>query len=66
MGGTVLALLKLDEKIISNAQNSFFDALTSTMWGIIFAIVFKIINAIFTTYIEDSIKKLSDYIKKEG
>ena len=66
MGGTVLALLKLDEKIISNAQNSFFDALTSTMWGTIFAIVFKIINAIFTTYIEDSIKKLSDYIKKEG
>ncbi|WP_164172729.1 MotA/TolQ/ExbB proton channel family protein [Ruminococcus flavefaciens] len=69
MGGTVLALLKLDmvnESAISNAQNNFFDALTSTMWGIIFAIFFKTFNAIFATYIEDSISRLSDYLKKRG
>lgn len=66
MYGTVKALLLLDtsnEIGISNAQMNFFNALTSTTWGIIFAIIFKVVNALITTFIEDNIKKLSDYIK---
>lgn len=68
MYGTVKALLLLDmwsENEIDNSQKNFLSALTSTTWGIIFAIAFKVVNAIIITYIEDSIKKLSQYIKKE-
>jgi chemotaxis protein MotA len=67
MFGTVSALLGLDlssEAAISSAKNGFFDALTSTTWGIIFAVVFKIINAVFATNIENNIQKSGDLLKK--
>lgn len=65
MLGTVRALIGLD--LASGAsqelQGHFFDALTSTAWGIIFAVIFKLINA-FIEYsvicqIEDAEKILS-------
>ncbi len=67
MFGTVSALLGLDlssEAAISNAKNSFFDALTSTTWGIIFAVIFKLVNAVFATNIENNIQKTSELLKK--
>ena len=67
MLGTVLALLGLDmssAEAISNARNNFFGALTSTAWGIIFAITFKIINARFFSDVEDLIQRHLALIKK--
>ncbi len=67
MLGTVFALLGLDmtnAEAISNAKSSFFDALTSTTWGIIFAITFKIINSIFFSDVEDLIQRHLALIKK--
>lgn len=64
MFGTVKALLELDLSNISSAKNNFFDALTSTTWGIIFAVLFKLINACIATQVENNIKKLEDLIKK--
>ena len=67
MLGTVIALLGLDmstAEAISNAKNNFFGALTSTAWGIIFAVVFKIINARFFADVEDLIQRHLSLIKK--
>jgi chemotaxis protein MotA len=64
MFGTVKALLELDLSNINNAKNNFFDALTSTTWGIIFSIGFKIVNAFISTSVENNIQKLADLIKK--
>ena len=65
MLGTVKSLLVLnfgDENAILNARNSFFDALTSTAWGIIFAIIFKVCNAFISKHTEDNIEKVSGLI----
>jgi chemotaxis protein MotA len=67
MLGTVTALLGLDmsnAEAISNAKNNFFDALTSTTWGIIFAVIFKVVNAFIATSVEDNIRKLSELSDK--
>ncbi len=67
MLGTVIALLGLDmstAEAISNAKNNFFGALTSTAWGIIFAVVFKIINARMFADVEDLIQRHLALIKK--
>lgn len=67
MFGTVSALLALDlssEAAISSAKNSFFDALTSTTWGIIFAVIFKLLNAVFATAIEDRIQEAGALLKR--
>ncbi len=64
MFGTVKALLELDLSNINNTKNNFFDALTSTTWGIIFSIGFKIVNAFISTSVENNIQKLADLIKK--
>ena len=65
MFGTVKSLLALnimDDNAILNARNSFFDALTSTAWGIIFAVIFKVINAVISKHTEDNIEKISGLI----
>ena len=67
MLGTVLALLGLDMSgtdAINEAKNNFFSALTSTAWGIIFAVVYKIINARFFADVEDLIQRHLSLIKK--
>ena len=67
MLGTVLALLGLDlsnADAISNAKNNFFGALSSTAWGIIFAIIYKIVNARMFSDVEDLIQRHLSLIKK--
>lgn len=67
MLGTVLALLGLDlssAEAISSAKNNFFGALTSTAWGIIFAVTFKIVNARLFADTEDLIQRHLALIKK--
>lgn len=58
MLGTVMALLGLNLSVgdMENIKNNFFNALTSTAWGIIFAGGFKLIHAVFVTYIENQIE----------
>lgn len=53
MFGTVKALLSLDfTNDLAGAQLKFFDALTSTAWGIIFAVIFKIVNSVIASDLE--------------
>ena len=65
MFGTVTALLGLDlssDAAVSSARNGFFNALTSTTWGIIFAVIFKIVNAVIASSVENNITLVTDLI----
>lgn len=57
MYGTVSALLNVDLSAgnLENARVNFFAALTSTAWGIVFSIAFKLLNALTTHYVETQI-----------
>lgn len=58
MFGTVLALLSLDlaSGNMDLLKENFFSALTSTAWGIIFSVIFKIINSFSSSYIETQLE----------
>ena len=64
MFGTVTALLGLDLSATASesAKSGFFNALTSTTWGIIFSVIFKIINAVFASSIENNITLITELI----
>lgn len=63
MFGTVMALINLDmTKEMEALKVNFFSALTSTAWGIIFAIIFKLWNAKWQPYIENQIKKAKEIL----
>lgn len=61
MLGTVFGLLGLDltNGDMNNIRDNFFIALTSTAWGIIFSMVFKVADALLTENVED----INDSIK---
>ena len=61
MFGTVMALLSLDMNgDLSSVQENFFAALTSTAWGILFAIAFKVLNAVLVS------SKTEEVLEKTG
>lgn len=67
MFGTVIGLLGLDLATgdIENIRENFFIALTSTAWGIIFSVLFKIFLAFIVDDVEEQIeivRKLTDDI----
>lgn len=65
MFGTVRALLELDlSGDLEMIKLKFFNALTSTAWGIVFSVFFKILHAIFQPRIETRLNMLNP--SKEG
>ena len=66
MFGTVRALLELDlSGDLGMIKIKFFNALTSTAWGIIFSIIFKTGHALFQPWIETQLNKLPALEKQE-
>lgn len=70
MFGTVTALLDLDFSEMGSMTSSldavksdFFKALTSTAWGIVFAVGFKIFNARIAFDMEDTIEDIDTVVK---
>ncbi|MCL2527472.1 MAG: MotA/TolQ/ExbB proton channel family protein [Defluviitaleaceae bacterium] len=61
--GTVIALIPMVQDM-GNMQTSFFVALTSTLWGLIFAIFFKILDATLAPRIERNNRGIDDYLEK--
>ena len=57
MLGTVFGLLGLD-LACGDIKNNFFIALTSTAWGIIFSVFYKILDAVFLEDIESQIESV--------
>ncbi len=62
--GTVVSLIPLVDDMGEVATGMFFSALTSTMWGIIFAIVFKVANGYVASGIEDNEKNIDIYLQR--
>lgn len=67
MFGTVRSLLELNlaTEEMAELQVHFFDALTSTAWGIFFAIMFKILNAVIEYDTINQIEIVQKIIDKE-
>lgn len=64
MLGTVAGLLGLDLSAgdMENIKNNFFMALTSTAWGIVFSIGFKIVHAVTEHYFEKKIQESTELV----
>jgi len=60
--GTVVSLIPLVQDI-QNMQGSFFVALTSTLWGLIFAIFFKILDGMLYPRIERNNRSIEDFLE---
>jgi len=64
MLGTVISLIPMVGAMGSQATGYFFTALTSTFWGIIFAIIFKGFNGYIAAQIEDNEKNMEIFLNR--
>jgi len=58
MLGTVISLIPMVNAIGSETSGLFFSALTSTFWGIVCALVFKLLDASISYKIDDNEKHM--------
>lgn len=63
--GTVVSLLGLVSDT-ANITGNFYGALTSTFWGLIFAIIFKFLDGIISAKIEDNEKNVALYLERNN
>lgn len=63
--GTVTSLLGLVADF-SDITSNFYGALTSTFWGLVFAIIFKFLDGIISAKIEDNEKNIALYLERNS
>ena len=63
--GTVISLLGMVGDM-TNVQDNFYGALTSTFWGLVFAIIFKFLDGIISAKIEDNEKNVQLYLERNN
>ena len=56
--GTVVSLLPM-VSALADMQTNFFAALTSTFWGLVFAILFKLLDGFLSSRMEDNDKAVN-------
>ena len=56
--GTVISLMPMVADMADMSRN-FFAALTSTFWGLVFAIIFKLLDGFLVSRIEDNDKNVA-------
>jgi len=61
--GTVIALIPLVQHM-DNMQQNFYVALTSTLWGLIFAIIFRVLDGVLSPKIDRNNRGIDDYLDK--
>ncbi|MBP5224535.1 MAG: MotA/TolQ/ExbB proton channel family protein [Lachnospiraceae bacterium] len=61
--GTVLSLIPLVSQMAAFETN-FFAALTSTFWGLVFAIVFKLLDGFLSARMEDNEKSVELFLAR--
>ena len=61
--GTVISLIPLVQDM-ANMQQNFFVALTSTLWGLVFAIFFRLLDGVLAPRIERNNRGIEDYLDK--
>lgn len=62
--GTVISLIPMVSELSSLNPSLFFSALTSTFWGIVFAIIFKALGGISGAKVEDLEKDVSLFLER--
>lgn len=65
MLGTVCSLIPMVNTIGTGSAGSFFSALTSTFWGIVFAMLYKALDATLSYKIDDNEKHMEYYLKPD-
>ncbi len=63
--GTVISLLPMVSEMADMQQN-FFAALTSTFWGLVFSIIFKLMDGFLTSRIEDNDKNVTLLLERRA
>lgn len=61
--GTVVSLLPMVSDMV-NMEMNFFSALTSTFWGLVFAIIFKLSDGFLSSKIEDNDKSVTLFMER--
>lgn len=61
--GTVVSLLPLVAEM-TDMETNFFSALTSTFWGLVFAIIFKLLDGFLSSKIEDNDKSVTLFMER--
>ena len=61
--GTVVSLLPLVSEL-ADMQTNFFAALTSTFWGLVFAILFKLLDGFLSSRVADNDKAVDLLLKQ--
>lgn len=61
--GTVTSLLSLVADT-SDITGNFYGALTSTFWGLIFAIIFKFLDGVISARIDENEKNIALYLER--
>ena len=61
----IFPLLGILGTVIS-LQDNFYGALTSTFWGLVFAIIFKFLDGIISAKIEDNEKNVQLYLERNN
>ena len=61
--GTVVSLLPMVADL-SNMQMNFFSALTSTFWGLVFAILFKLLDGFLSSRMDDNDKSVTMLLER--
>lgn len=62
--GTVVSLLPM-VAALSDMQQNFFAALTSTFWGLVFAIIFKLLDGFLAARLEDNDKNVTLLLERQ-
>ena len=63
--GTVVSLLGMVSDS-ADVTGNFYGALTSTFWGLVFAIIFKFLDGIVSSQIEDNEKSVALYLERNN
>ena len=61
--GTVISLIPMVSDL-ENMQHNFHTALTSTFWGLVFAIIFKFLDGFLSARIEENSNNIALYLER--
>jgi len=62
--GTVLSLIPMVDSLGNAGTGLFFSALTSTMWGIVFAIAARIVNSFTESRLMESERNIQNFLDR--
>ncbi len=62
--GTVISLIRMTRLTETQQEQAFFLALTSTLWGIVFAILYKVLGGALTAWLDHADELYTLYVER--